>query len=98
VLGFEKRQRNGRGSADAARANARSDDGRQHRTPPRASMPFAGLAGHAGAIKKLSRLSSRRTTVRRTNEPAGAPCAANPKYRDAGEPQARRAGRRGPGF
>jgi DNA invertase Pin-like site-specific DNA recombinase len=57
VLGFEKRQRNGRGSADAARANARSDGGRQHRTPPRASMPFAGLAGHAGAIKKLSRLS-----------------------------------------
>ena len=97
VLGFEKRHRNGRGSADAARANARSDGGRQHRTPPRASMPFAGLAGHAGAIKKLSRLS-RRTTVRRTNEPAGAPCAANPKYRDAGEPQARRAGRRGPGF
>jgi hypothetical protein len=37
--------------ADAAWANARRDGGRQHRTPPRASMPFAGLAGHPGAIK-----------------------------------------------
>ena len=39
---------------------------------------------------KLRRLSRARTTGRRTNEPAGAPGAANPKYRDAGEPQARR--------
>ena len=39
-------------------------------------MPFAGPAGHAGAIETEEAIAAP-AHIRRTNEPAGAPGAAN---------------------